>query len=103
MDHGSIACYVWYTVLPVGTACLVSREPGKLLLTVSIIARNLEVVQWVITHLAEHEQNALRAAFGCGPVGTPLPDELMHGRVRRRAPQSIQLGRSTGLQAELGA
>lgn len=99
----AINVYMWYTLLPAGAVCLVSRAPGKTLLALDINATRMQVVEWCVANLTVEEQNAYRAAFDQGPVGTPLADDLMEGALRCEAPRALVVYGGPELEAELGA
>lgn len=55
----------------------VVREDGATLLIVDPRSTRRETVEWSADNLTEVEINAMRAAHGLGPIGSPCPDEWL--------------------------
>ena len=77
---------------PACRPCWVVREQGAVLLRIDPRATCLQASEWIVRHLTPAEANAIRAAYGVGPVGEHVPVEwLSDEMVPTFVPDSLRL------------
>jgi hypothetical protein len=55
----------------------VARASGRVLVAFHRDASRVSVVEWVTANLTVPEQDAIRAGYNIGPVGTPVPEWML--------------------------
>lgn len=61
--------------------CFLTRRGCSFLVQVHPGTPRTTLLAFIVDNLTKAEQDAMRAALGIGPVGTPLPEWLLSGEV----------------------
>lgn len=92
-------CYLSLRLLPPKHyPVYVYREGGRTLLINDPRASRIELTERNVALLTTAEANLYRAAYGCPPIGQPMPDSIMEGPALLYVPPPLRLANEQAMQ-----